>query len=42
LEVVVALVSFFLALLVMRRLWVWSVLECSLELIALLGGVIAL
>jgi hypothetical protein len=42
LEVVVALVSFFLALLVMRRTWVWSILECSPELIALLGGVVAL
>jgi hypothetical protein len=42
LEVVVALVGFFLALLVMRRPWVWGVLECSPELIALLGGMIAL
>jgi hypothetical protein len=42
LEVIVALVSFFLALLVVRRPWVWSILECSPELIALLGGVIAL
>jgi hypothetical protein len=42
LEVVVAFVSFFLALLVVRRQWVWSILECSPELIALLGGVIAL
>jgi hypothetical protein len=40
--VVVALVSFFLALLVTRGPWVWSILECSPELIALLGGVIAL
>jgi hypothetical protein len=42
LEVVVALVSFFLALLVVTRPWVWRVLECSPELVALLGGVIAL
>jgi hypothetical protein len=42
LEVVVALIDFFLALLVVGRLWVWSILECSLELIALLGGVVAL
>jgi hypothetical protein len=42
LEVVVALVGFFLALLVVRRLWVWSILECLPELLALLGGVIAL
>jgi hypothetical protein len=25
-----------------RRLWVWGILECSPELIALLGGVVAL
>jgi hypothetical protein len=42
LEVVVALVGFFLALLVVGRPWVWSILECSPELIALLGGVVAL
>jgi hypothetical protein len=42
LEVVVALVGFLLALLVMRRSWVWSVFECSPELVALLGVVIAL
>jgi hypothetical protein len=42
LEVVVALISFFLALLVVRRPWVWRILECSPELVALLGGVIAL
>jgi hypothetical protein len=42
LEVVIALISFFLALLVVRRPWVWSILECSPELVALLGGVIAL
>jgi predicted Co/Zn/Cd cation transporter (cation efflux family) len=42
LEVVVVLVGFFLALLVMRRQWVWGILECSPELVALLGGVVAL
>jgi hypothetical protein len=41
LEVVVAFVSLFLALLVVRRPWVWRVLECSPELVALLGGVVA-
>jgi hypothetical protein len=42
LEVIVALVGFLLAFLVVRRPWVWSVFECSPELVALLGGVIAL
>jgi hypothetical protein len=42
LEVTVVLVAFFLALLVVRRPWVWGILECSLELVALLSGVIAL
>jgi hypothetical protein len=42
LEVVISLVGFFLALLVMRRPWVWRVLECSPELVPLLGGVVAL
>jgi hypothetical protein len=42
LEVVVAFVSFFLAVLVMRRPWVWRVLECSPQLVALFGGVVAL
>jgi hypothetical protein len=42
LEVIVAPVGFLLALIVVRRPWVWSILECSPELIALLGGVIAL
>jgi hypothetical protein len=42
LEVVVVLVGFFLALPVVRRTWVWGILECSPELIALLGGVVAL
>jgi hypothetical protein len=35
LEVVVALVGFFLALLIVRRPWVWSILECLPELILL-------
>jgi hypothetical protein len=42
LEVVVALVGFLLALLVVRRPWVWNVFECSPELVTLLSGVIAL
>jgi hypothetical protein len=42
LEVVVVLVGFFLALLVVRRPWVWGILECSPELLALLGSVVAL
>jgi hypothetical protein len=42
LEVAVAFVSFFLALLVVRRPWVWRILECSPQLVALLGGVVAL
>jgi hypothetical protein len=42
LEVTVSLVGFLLALLVVRRPWVWSILECSPELIALLGGMVAL
>jgi hypothetical protein len=42
LEVVVAFVDFFLAFLVVRRPWVWRVLECSPELVALLGSVVAL
>jgi hypothetical protein len=42
LEVAVVLAGFFLAFLVMRRLWVWGILEGSPELIALLGGVVAL
>jgi hypothetical protein len=41
LEVVVALVGLLLAFLVVRVLWLWSVLECSPELVALLGGVVA-
>jgi predicted Co/Zn/Cd cation transporter (cation efflux family) len=42
LEVAVVLIGFFLALLVVRRPWVWGILECSPELVALLSGVIAL
>jgi hypothetical protein len=42
LKVAVVLVSFFLALLVVRRPWVWGILECLPELIALLGSVVAL
>jgi hypothetical protein len=42
LEVVVTFVSFFLALLVVRRPWVWRVFECSPQLVALLDGVVAL
>jgi hypothetical protein len=42
LEVAVVLVGFFLALLVVRRPWVWGILECLPELVALLGCVIAL
>jgi hypothetical protein len=42
LEVVIAFVGFFLALLIVKRSWVWSILKCSPELIALLDGVVAL
>jgi hypothetical protein len=42
LEVAVVLVGFFLALLVVRRPWVWGTFECSPDLVALLDGVIAL
>jgi hypothetical protein len=41
-EVTIAFVNFFLAFLVVRRQWVWRVLECSPELVALLGSVVAL
>jgi hypothetical protein len=41
LEVVVALASLLLAFLVVRVPWLWSILECSPELVALLGGVVA-
>jgi hypothetical protein len=39
LEVAIAFVGLFLAFLVVRVLWFWGVLECSPELVALLGGV---
>jgi predicted Co/Zn/Cd cation transporter (cation efflux family) len=42
LEVAVAFVGFFLAFLVVRMPWVWSVLECSPKLLALFGSVVAL
>jgi hypothetical protein len=42
LEVTVAFVDFLLVFLVVRRLWVWSIFECSPELVALLGGVVAI
>jgi hypothetical protein len=41
LEVAVALVGLLLAFLVVRVSWLWSILECSPELVALLGGVVA-
>jgi hypothetical protein len=41
LEVVIASVVLLLAFLVMRVQWLWSTLECSPELVALLGGVVA-
>jgi hypothetical protein len=41
LEVAVALVGLLLAFLVVRVPWLWSVLEWSPELVALLGGVVA-
>jgi hypothetical protein len=42
LEVVVALVNLLLVFLVVRVPWLWSVLECSPKLVALLGGVVAI
>jgi hypothetical protein len=42
LEVDVAFVDFLLALLVVRRLWLGNVLECSPELVALVGCIIAI
>jgi hypothetical protein len=42
LEVTVALVGLFLAFLIVRVPWLWSVLECSPELVALLGSVVAI
>jgi hypothetical protein len=41
LEVAVALVGLLLAFLIVRVPWLCSVLECSPELVALLGGVVA-
>jgi hypothetical protein len=41
LEVVIASVILLLAFLVVRVRWLWSTLECSPELVALLGGVVA-
>jgi hypothetical protein len=40
-EVVVAFVVLLLAFLVVRVRWLWSTLECSPELVALLSGVVA-
>jgi hypothetical protein len=40
LEVTIAFIDLFLALLVVRRPWVGSILECLLELVALLGSVV--
>jgi hypothetical protein len=40
LEVAIAFAVLLLAFLVMRVPWLWSVLECSPELVALLGGVV--
>jgi hypothetical protein len=42
LEVVVAFIGLFLAFLVVRVSWFWSILECSPELVELLGGVVAI
>jgi hypothetical protein len=42
LEVVIASVVFLLAFLVVRVRWLWSTLECSPELVALLGGVVTI
>jgi hypothetical protein len=41
LEVAIAFVVLLLAFLVMRVPWLWSILECSPKLVALLGGVVA-
>jgi hypothetical protein len=41
LEVAVAFIGLLLAFLVVRVPWLWSILECSLELVALLGDVVA-
>jgi hypothetical protein len=42
LEVAVAFVGLFLAFLVVRVQWFWSVFECSSELVALLGSVVTI
>jgi hypothetical protein len=42
LEVIVAFVGLFLAFLVVRVSWFWSILECSPELVALLGSVVSI
>jgi hypothetical protein len=42
LEVAVVLIGLFLALLVVRRPWVWGIFECSPKFVALLSGAIAL
>jgi hypothetical protein len=42
LEVTVAFVGLFLAFLVLRVPWFWSILECSPELVALFGRVVAI
>jgi hypothetical protein len=39
-EVVVSFVGLLLAFLVMRMPWLWSILECSPELVALLDDVV--
>jgi hypothetical protein len=41
LDVVVAFVGLFLAFLIVRVSWFWGVIECSPDLVALLGGVVA-
>jgi hypothetical protein len=40
-EVTIAAIVLLLAFLVMRVRWLWSTLECSPKLVALLGGVVA-
>jgi hypothetical protein len=42
LEVAIAFVVLFLAFLVVRVSWFWSILECSPELVALFGSVVAI
>jgi hypothetical protein len=42
LEITVAFVGLFLAFLVVRVPWFWSVFECSPELVALLGSVVTI